>query len=79
MIIGMRAAPINPGTIRKPPPMPKKPDIAPTSPPIPSRRGNSVDAVARPSGLKPEPSPALRTSIIAAITIISTPNSSNSF
>ena len=47
LISGMAVAPINPGTIRKPPPMPKKPDSAPTAKPMPISNGNSRGMVSR--------------------------------
>ena len=46
---------------------------------MPSSRGSSVPAVARSSGRNCVPWPFLRTSIITAITIISSPNSRSSF
>ena len=40
----MPLASINPGTIRKPPPMPKNPDVRPAPKPMPSRKVAAVEA-----------------------------------
>ena len=45
-VSGMPVASIRPGTIRKPPPMPKKPENRPTPKPMPSSGGRSRLAVA---------------------------------
>jgi hypothetical protein len=63
--IGMPLPSMSPGTIRKPPPMPKKPEIAPTTSPIAIKR-TAIHGVMRTSGLPL----AARGSSIAAPTAI---------
>jgi hypothetical protein len=70
-IMVMPVAAISPGTIRKPPPMPKKPETAPTPRPMAMMRG------ALPALKRTSPSPSLRRGISMAIptAIITSANS----
>ncbi|GJE70765.1 hypothetical protein CHKEEEPN_2306 [Methylorubrum podarium] len=71
---GMDVASIRPGTIRKPPPIPKKPENRPTANPMPSSQGRSTGAlrlVRRTSG---SPSPRRRRSIRPPTASITNPN-----
>ena len=69
----MPLASMRPGTIIKPPPMPKKPDIAPTTSPIAIRR-TAIQAVMRTSGL---PAAARGRSMATPTTIIASANRNN--
>ena len=71
--IGMPVASMRPGTIRKPPPMPKKPDTAPTTSPIAIRR-IAIPPVMRTSGL---PAAARGRSIATPTAIIASANKNN--
>ena len=75
LISGMAVAPISPGTIRKPPPMPKKPDSAPTAKPMPISSGNSFGMLSRVSCTSALPPDLRGRSIVSPTTTISTPNS----
>ncbi len=75
LISGMAVAPINPGTIRKPPPMPKKPESAPTAKPIPISNGNSRRMVSALSVTFGSPPDLRGRSIVSPTTTISAPNS----
>ena len=72
--IGMPLPSMMPGTTRKPPPMPKKPDMAPTSKPMATRR-NATAGVTRTSGL---PAAARGRSIAAPTAIMASAKKNNS-
>ena len=78
LTIGMAVAPTRPGTIRNPPPMPKKPEAKPTSKPDAGEKRQKprrAVAVRRTSG---SPPPRRGLSIVSPTTIMSTPNSASS-
>ena len=73
-MIGMPVASINAGTIRKPPPMPKNPDIVPVTRPRPTMAGRLVKLILT-SG---KPSRARVFSISIAMTSITSANNASS-
>ena len=75
---GMAVARIRPGTIRKPPPMPKKPAASPVPSPMGTSRGSSVRALWRFSRTSGAQAAVRLRSIVSPTPIISRPNRTSS-